>query len=50
MNSKVLALDFILNEIKMAGTSKLLDVGCGTGDLTIFITNKLGINKFMALM
>lgn len=45
MNSKSLALDSVLSEIKMVGTSKLLDVGCGTGDLTIFIANKLGIKQ-----
>jgi cyclopropane fatty-acyl-phospholipid synthase-like methyltransferase len=41
MNSKFLALDSVLSEIKMVGTSNLLDVGCGTSYLTIFITNNL---------
>jgi ubiquinone/menaquinone biosynthesis C-methylase UbiE len=45
MNTKSLALDSVLSEIKMVGTSKLLDVGCGIGDLTIFIANKLGIKQ-----
>jgi methionine biosynthesis protein MetW len=45
MNSKILALDSILSYVKLASISKLLDVGCGTGDLTIFVANKLGIKQ-----
>jgi len=42
-DSKVLTLKSMLDQVTLPSTSKFLDVGFGTGDLTIFIANELKI-------
>jgi len=49
MDPKVLALDSVLDGIKVVGISKFLDVGCGTGDLSLFIGNKLGVKQIYGI-
>ncbi|MCX8199462.1 MAG: class I SAM-dependent methyltransferase [Sulfolobales archaeon] len=39
-NPKIRALESV---IKLPSLSKLLDIGCSTGDLTVYISNKLSI-------
>lgn len=42
---KIYALESVLSHIELPTSSKLLDIGCSTGDLTVYISNKLGVTQ-----
>ncbi|MBS7618858.1 class I SAM-dependent methyltransferase [Candidatus Bathyarchaeota archaeon] len=42
-------MESILSYIKLPNSSKLLDIGCSTGDLTAHISNKLGITQIFGV-
>jgi len=48
-NPKMSALESILLSIKLPSSSRLLDIGCSTGDLTVHIANKLGITQIFGV-
>ncbi|MEM2293535.1 MAG: class I SAM-dependent methyltransferase [Nitrososphaerota archaeon] len=48
-NPKTSALESVLLSIKLPSSSRLLDIGCSTGDLTVHIANKLGITQIFGV-
>ncbi|WP_083494627.1 class I SAM-dependent methyltransferase [Pyrodictium occultum] len=49
MNPKVSAINSILSRLRLARDSKLLDIGCGDGSLTILIANKLKVSEIYCI-
>jgi len=47
--TKISALESVLSHIKLPASFKLLDIGCSTGDLMVYISNKLGVTQIFGV-